>query len=156
MYCFGFCDIIGTNFAHLPVDMFADVVKSDEVSVLATQADWAWPLAVRDIFQPRGVNFLVADNTNDIVNVLRHRRIWTTIIDTDFRESGFWMLKLIRLECPYMPCLMLVSNPTEDVLDEAIRLDVFSVIDKPVDMRILKDQLNRLFVKKYDNFVFSQ
>lgn len=54
-----------------------------------------------------------------------------------------------------MPCLMLVSSPTEDLLDEAIRLDVFSVIDKPVDMRILKDQLNRLFVKKYANFIFS-
>ena len=136
--------------------MFADVVQSGEVNVLATQADWAWPLAVRDIFQPRGVNLLVAESTNDIVNVLRQRRIWTTIIDTDFQQRGFWTLKLIRMESPYMPCLMLVSNPTEDVLDEAIRLDVFSVLDKPVDMQILKDQLNRLFVKKYANNIFSQ
>jgi DNA-binding NtrC family response regulator len=135
--------------------MFAGALQSDEVSVLATQPNWAWPLAMRDIFQPRGINLLVADNTNDIVNVLRHRRIWTTIIDTDFRESGFWMLKLIRFESPYMPCLMLVSNPTGDVLDEALRLDVFSVLDKPVNMAILKDQLNRLFVKKYANNIFS-
>ncbi|MGD0077545.1 MAG: hypothetical protein ABSB91_02840 [Sedimentisphaerales bacterium] len=144
--------------------MFADVGQSGEVSVLATQANWAWPLAVRDIFQPRGVNLLVAESTNDIVNVLRQRRIWTTIIDTDFQQSregclaagGFWTLKMIRMESPYMPCLMLVSNPTGDVLDEALRLDVFSVLDKPVDMRILKDQLNRLFVKKYGNNIFSE
>ncbi|MGA2093698.1 MAG: hypothetical protein ABSH16_09870 [Sedimentisphaerales bacterium] len=136
--------------------MFADVGQSVEVSVLATQANWAWPLAVRDIFQPRGVNLLVADNTNDIVNVLRQRRIWTTIIDTDFQQAGFWTLKMIRMESPYMPCLMLVNNPTGDVLDEALRLDVFSVLDKPVDMRILKDQLNRLFVKKYGNNIFSE
>jgi DNA-binding NtrC family response regulator len=147
--------LTGTSFAYLLIAMISDTVQSGEVSVLTTKADWAWPLAVRDIFQPRGVNLLVADNTNDIVNVLRHRRIWTTIIDTDFRESGFWMLKLIRLESPYMPCLMLVSNPTGELLDEAIRLDVFSVIDKPVDMRILKDQLNRLFVKHYNNHIFS-
>ena len=136
--------------------MMADVGQSVEVSVLATQANWAWPLAVRDIFQPRGVNLLVADSTNDIVNVLRQRRIWTTIIDTDFQQGGFWTLKMIRMESPYMPCLMLVSNPTGDVLDEALRLDVFSVLDKPVDMRILKDQLNRLFVKKYGNNIFSE
>lgn len=147
--------LTGTNFALSLSAMIADAGQSGEVSVLATKADWAWPLAVRDIFKPRGVNLLVADNTNDIVNVLRHRRIWTTIIDTDLRESGFWMLKMIRLECPYMPCLMLVSNPTGGILDEAIRLDVFSVIDKPVDMAILKDQLNRLFVKKYSNNIFA-
>jgi DNA-binding NtrC family response regulator len=147
---------IGTSFAHLPIAMIADLGQSVEVSVLATQANWAWPLAVRDIFQPRGVNLLVADNTNDIVNVLRQRRIWTTIIDTDFQQAGFWTLKMIRMESPYMPCLMLVSNPTEDVLDEALRLDVFSVLDKPVDMQILKDQLNRLFVKKYGNNIFSE
>jgi DNA-binding NtrC family response regulator len=136
--------------------MMIDGGQSVEVNVLATKADWAWPMAVRDIFQPRGVNLLVADSTNDIVNVLRHRRIWTTIIDTDFKQGGLWTLKMIRMESPYMPCLMLVSNPTEDVLDEALRLDVFSVIDKPVDMRILKDQLNRLFVKKYRNSIFSE
>jgi DNA-binding NtrC family response regulator len=135
--------------------MISDIRQSGEVSVLATKADWAWPVAVRDIFQPRGVNLLVADSTNDIVNVLRHRRIWTTIIDTDFRQGGFWTLKLIRLESPYMPCLMLVSNPTEDLLEEALRLNVFSVLDKPVDMQILKDQLNRLFVKRYDSHIFS-
>ncbi len=36
----------------------------------------------------------------------------------------------------------------------ALGLDVFSVIDKPVDMGVLREQLNRLFIKKYnrDNF----
>ena len=40
------------------------------------------------------------------------------------------------------------------VLRAALGLDVFSVIDKPVNMGILREQLNRLFIKKYnrDNF----
>ncbi len=131
------------------------MLQSDEVNVLASQADWDWPLAVRDIFKPRGVNLLVADSTNDIVNVLRHRRVRTTIVDTDCEQAGLWTLKIIRLECPSMPCILLASGITEMMLEEALQLDAFSVIDKPVDMNILKDQLNRLFVKKYSSHIFS-
>ena len=142
---------------HIHITMVAEILQPDEVSLLTTQAGWAWPQALRDIFQPRGVNLLVAENANDIVNVLRHRRICTTIIDTDPGEptAGLWTLRIIRLENPLIPCILLASEVSEVVLDEALRLDVFSVIDKPVDMNILKDQLNRLFIKKYSSHIFS-
>jgi hypothetical protein len=35
--------------------MAYETAKFDEINVLASQADWAWPMALRDIFQPRGV-----------------------------------------------------------------------------------------------------
>ena len=38
---------------------------------------------------------------------------------------------------------------------KALALDVFSVINKPVDMSILLDQLNRLFTRRYNSAVFS-
>ena len=135
--------------------MMANPLQSDEINVLASRADWDWPGAMRDIFKPRGVNLLVVENTNDIVNVLQHRRIRTAIVDTDRRQGGLWTLKIIRAERPTLPCILLTSNTTRFTLDEALRLDVFSVIDKPVDMRILKDQMNRLFVKRYGSHIFS-
>jgi DNA-binding NtrC family response regulator len=147
--------------------MMANALQPDEINVLASRADWDWPGAVRNIFKPRGVNLLVVENTNDIVNVLQHRRIRTVIVDTDpprpihgrveagRRQGGLWTLKIIRAECPALPCILLTSDTTKFTLDEALRLDVFSVIDKPVDMRILKDQMNRLFVKMYGSHIFS-
>jgi DNA-binding NtrC family response regulator len=135
--------------------MVVDFQQFDEINVLASQADWDWPGAVNDIFRPRGVNLLVADSTNDIVNVLRHRRICTTIVDTDCERAGLWALKIIRMQQPSMPCILLASQASEMMLEEALKLDVFSVIVKPVDMNILKDQLNRLFVKKYSSHIFS-
>jgi DNA-binding NtrC family response regulator len=87
--------------------------------------------------------------------VLRHRRIRTTIVDTDLEQGGLWILKIIRTEQPLMPCILLTSEATEVMLEEALQLDVFSVIDKPVDMNILKDQLNRLFIKNYSSHIFS-
>jgi DNA-binding NtrC family response regulator len=136
-------------------DIRGQAISPQEINVLASQADWDWPGAVRDIFRPRGVNLLVADSTNDIVNVLRQRRIRTAIVDTDREQAGLWTLKIIRLECPSIPCILLASNAGRSILDEALRLDAFSVIDKPVDMRILRDLLNRLFVKRYGSHIFS-
>jgi PleD family two-component response regulator len=53
------------------------------------------------------------------------------------------------------PCLLLTSQASERVLGRALQLDVFSVIDKPVDMGVLRQQLNRLFLKKYNSDIFK-
>lgn len=137
--------------------MVADLRQFDELNVLAIRSDWDWPGALRDIFRPKGVNLLVAENTNDIVNVLRHRRICTAIIDTDpgKPEAGLWTLRIIRMEQPLMPCILLANEATEMVLEKALQLDAFSVMAKPVDMNILRELLNRLFVKRYGSHIFS-
>ena len=137
------------------IAMVADLRQFADINVLASQANWDWPGALRDIFQPRGVNLLVAESTNDIVNVLRHRQISMTIVDTDCEQADLWTLKIIRIEQPLMPCILLASRVTGAMLEKALQLDAFSVIHKPVDMNILKDQLNRLFVKRYGSHIFS-
>ena len=38
----------------------------------------------------------------------------------------------------------------------ALGLDVFGVIDKPVDMGVLLEVLNRLFMKKYKSDIFAE
>lgn len=136
--------------------MVPNISKFGEVNVLASVADWAWPEALRLIFKPRGVNLLMADNPSEFVNIIRRKRIHTTIVDTDSEESsGLTTIKIIRMDYPLLPCILLTSTAGKPLLDNALRLDVFSVIDKPVDMSILQKQLNRLFIKKYNSDIFQ-
>ena len=131
--------------------------KLEEVNVLASEADWAWPRALRDIFRPRGVNLLVAESASEFVNVIEQKRVHTTIIDMDSEKSnGLTTIRIIRMDYPLLPCLLLTSEAGEAMLIKALELDVFSVIDKPVDMGILRKQLDKLFIKKYNSDVFSQ
>ena len=131
--------------------------KLNEINVLASEANWAWPEALRNLFKPRGVNLLVAENTDEFVNIIEQRRIHTTIVDLDSEKSnGLTTVKIIRIEYPLLPCILLTSAACEAILSKALRLDVFSVIDKPVDMNILREQLNRLFVKKYNSDIFAE
>jgi len=127
-----------------------------EINVLASEASWPWPEALRDIFRPRAVNLLVAENAGDFVNIIQSRRIHTTIVDMDSEKStGLATIKLIRIHYPLLPCILLTSIAGESLLSNALKLDVFSVIAKPVDMEVLRRQLNKLFIKKYNSYIFQ-
>lgn len=128
----------------------------DEVNVLASELGWAWPVALRDIFEPRGINLLVAKSAGEFVNVIERKRIHTTIVDIDSKEAdGLTTIKIIRMDYPLIPCIVVTRRAEDAVLRVALELDVFSVIDKPVDMGVLLGQLNKLFVKKYSSDVFK-
>ena len=138
------------------MDMVSNLSQLEEVNVLASEASWAWPEAVRSIFRPRGVNLLVAENPSEFVHIIKSKRIHTTIVDMDSETSnGLATIKIIRMDYPLLPCILLTSRAGQSLLDMALRLDVFSVIDKPVDMAILQQQLHRLFIKKYSSSVFG-
>ncbi len=137
--------------------MVAQWSQLDEVNVLASAANWAWPEAVRNIFKPRGVNLLMAEKPNEFVSIIASMRIHTAIVDTDLeRPSGLATVKLIRIGYPSLPCIMLTSKVDAEVLVKALQLDVFGVIGKPVDMDILRELLNRLFLKRYHSNLFAR
>ena len=137
--------------------MVSNLSQLEEINVLASEANWAWPQALRYIFRPRGVNLMVAENAVEFVNIIGRKRIHTTIVDMDSEQSnGLATIKIIRMDYPLLPCILLSSAAGESLLGKALRLDVFSVIDKPVDMIVLREQLNRLFIKKYNSDVFAE
>jgi DNA-binding NtrC family response regulator len=136
--------------------MVSNLSKFEEINLLASGANWAWPEALRNILRPRGVNLLVAEEPSEFVHIIERKRIHTTIVDMDCeKSSGLATIKIIRMDYPLLPCILLTSAVNQDILGKALQLDVFGVIDKPVDMYILQQVLNRLFLKKYNSNIFA-
>ena len=136
--------------------MVANGPQLEEINVLASAANWAWPEALRSLFRPRGVNLMVAEDASDFVHIIGRTRIHTTIVDMDSeRSNGLATVKIIRMEYPLVPCILLTSRVDPGVLVKALQLDVFGVIDKPVRMEILHQLLNRIFLKKYNSRLFA-
>jgi len=98
----------------------------------------------------------VAESPSEFVNIIERKRIQAMIVDMDCEAGGLATIKIIRMSYPLQPCILLSSEVGEAVLRAALKLDVFSVIDKPVNMSILREQLNKLFIKKYNNGVFAE
>jgi DNA-binding NtrC family response regulator len=139
------------------VDMIEKLPESSEINVLVSDADWAWPEAVRTIFMPRGINALLATEANDVLDIIEQRRIHTAIVDMDSRRlSGLGTIKMIRAHYPLLPCILVARVTERELLSDALELDVFSVITKPVDMDVLLGQLNKLFIKRYNSNVFAR
>jgi len=128
----------------------------DSVKVLINGSDWAWPDAVRQIFKDRSVELLMVKRPDEALNVLQHRRIHTAIVDMDSHAfNGLSMIKLIRSSFPMLPCILLADGAEDKLLSAALELDVFSVLNKPVDITLLQSQLHRLFVKRYNSYLFN-
>ncbi|MHC5075815.1 MAG: response regulator [Planctomycetota bacterium] len=136
--------------------MVALHAQNVEYNVLASGANWAWPVALSELFKPRDVNLLVAEKTDDFVEIIRHRRVHTTIVDMDSESKALTTVKIIKMDYPFVPCILLSSKARQDFLSKALKLNVFSVIEKPVDMEILRQQLNRLFLKRYNSDIFRR
>lgn len=144
------------RYLQFCIDMVALRSQNVEYNVLASGADWAWPVALRELFKPRDINLLVAQKADDFVDVIRQRRVHTAIVDMGSESLALTTVKIIRMDYPFVPCILLSGDAGQDVLSKALKLDVFSVIEKPVDMEVLRKQLNRLFVKRYNSNIFQQ
>jgi DNA-binding NtrC family response regulator len=130
-------------------------MTTEHINVLINDADWAWPEAVRQIFNSRGVQLLLVKKAEQALNILQHRRVHTAIVDMDSEAGGLAIIKMIRSGFPLLPCILVAEMPAEKLLSTALELDVFSVINKPVDIELLQSQLHRLFVKKYNSNLFN-
>lgn len=124
--------------------------QPESFNVLISDANWAWPQAVAQIFQPRGFNALVANSAVDVVQIIARSRVHLAILDMVMGDlSGTQALKMIRQHDVLVPCILLARHPGEKVLAEALALNAYSVLDKPVDLELLASQVDRLFSKYY-------
>jgi DNA-binding NtrC family response regulator len=130
----------------------------DNIKVLINGPDWdcAWPQVVRQAFRNRSVELMLTRQADEALNVLQQRRIHTAIIDMDSKHlSGLGMIRVIRSSFPLLPCILVAEDVEKKLLSDALELDVFSVISKPVDMELLASQLNKLFIKRYNSSLFD-
>lgn len=52
--------------------------------------------------------------------------------------------------------MLLAQNPNDRLLAQALSLNVFSVLGKPVDLKLLASQIDRLFTKYYASNMFAE
>lgn len=125
--------------------------------MLVGHGDRAWSKAVEEMLAPRGIRSMVASSAGEAVDILAGSRVHMALVDIDSQVvNGLSIVRAVRGYEPMLPCIMASVRCERPVLSRALELDVFSVIAKPVDTLILQRQLNRLFIKKYNSYVFSE
>lgn len=131
-------------------------------------SDVHWISQLPRLLQPQGVMAYVAGTGREAVELAERTEIHAAVIDLgtpigDAADAadpvraapgGFWMLELMR-RLPSRPPVVMLRPPAfsrrqaDRILTEALRLGVFSVMNKPVDLEQLLAVFQRLIDRRY-------
>ncbi|MCD4830449.1 MAG: response regulator [Anaerohalosphaeraceae bacterium] len=126
------------------------------VNVLINNTSSDWLKTLKDILRTRSVELVPANRPCDALEIIESQPIHTAILDTDSRFSnGLSIIKVIRTKAPTLPCILLSSQSEQAMLTDALSLNVFSVVSRPIDPVVLQNQLHRIFVKRYNCEIFA-
>ena len=132
-------------------------------------ADVHWTRQLPRLLEPQGVVSYVAQTAREAIDMAERTEVHAAVIDlaTPLGDAecvqsfpvpgmagGLWLLELLR-RLPNRPPVVIVRGPAfsprhaDRLLTDALRLGVFSVVDKPVELEQLLTVFRRLMDKRY-------
>lgn len=114
------------------------------------------------MLEPLGVVAHMARSAREAMDVANTRRIHAAVIDLatplggigQSSDGGRWLIELVR-RLPHRPPVVIINSPSfsqrqlNRLLQEALELGAFSVMNRPVEIEHLLDVFRRLLDRQY-------
>jgi two-component system NtrC family response regulator len=131
------------------------MVQTDATSrftVLFPDERDGWSDSVGRLLEPQGVQTIVARSGRQALELIRTTPIHCAVLDVRMPQlGGLQVIKLMRELPAPPPAILLTQHQTGHLLREALGMQVFSVLLKPVDFNLLLDTLARVIRRFYEN-----
>jgi CheY-like chemotaxis protein len=113
--------------------------KEHNYSVVIADDDAPCREALRDIMQPAGYHTLLASSGEEALDIVRlEQRVDLVLLDMHMpRLTGLETSQLLHQLDAMLPTILVTADATEDLMREAIRAHVYSVIPKPVSKNVV-------------------
>jgi CheY-like chemotaxis protein len=108
---------------------------------------------VRQLLEPQGVQTLVARTGREALEMVRSQPVHVVVLDVQMPQlGGLQALRLMRevVKTP-PPAILLADRLSNNLLREALTMDVFSVMPKPVELNRLLDSIARVIKRHYES-----
>lgn len=123
-------------------------------TVLLPREQDAWDQTVSRLLEPQGVETLAVRTGREALDLIESRPIHAVVLDTQMPQlGGMQVIRLIReVRTQRAPAVILLTEYlTHQLLREALGMQVFSVLAKPVDVNVLLEVLARVLRRYYEN-----
>ncbi len=135
-----------------------------QFSVLLTEdrphAPEHWTRQLPRLLEPLGAHAHLAHTAREAVNITERMTIHAAVIDLgtphdDQPTGGMWLIELFN-RMPAAPPVIIIKPPAisqrqvDRILHEALRRDVFSVLNKPVNIEQVLAVFQRLLDRMHD------
>jgi DNA-binding NtrC family response regulator len=128
------------------------VQTSNRFTVLLANEQESWHHTVRHLLEPQGVQTVSARNGRDALDLIQSMPVHVAVLDAQMPQlGGLQVIKLMRESAAAPVPILLSSHLTNHLLQEALGMQVFSVLSKPVDFNLLLDSLARVLRRYHEN-----
>lgn len=128
------------------------VAPNRRFKVLLADESEGWHQTVSGLLHPQGVETLLARSGNEALEILKHEVIHVVVVDQSMPGlGGLQVIKRMQSQFDNIPPTILLANQlTHNLMHEALAMQVFSVLGKPVDFNLLLDSLARVVKRHYE------
>ena len=126
----------------------------NRLTVLLPHEPEGWPNHVQALLEPQGVHTLTARTGREALNLLESTTIHLAVLDANMPGlGGLQILKLVREHRAGAtpPSILLAQSLTNHLLHDALGMQVFSVLSKPVDLNLLLDTMARVLRRYHES-----
>jgi two-component system, response regulator PdtaR len=123
-------------------------------SVLITDDDRDYREALRELVEPEGYRTVLASSGEEALDILREEPIHLALFDMHMpRMTGVEAVEIVHQINAILPCILVTADASEDVMRQAFRVRVYSVLPKPVSKNILLYTMVRALMKVYGDLL---
>jgi DNA-binding NtrC family response regulator len=124
----------------------------NRLTVLLANEQESWHQTVRELLAPQGVQTVCAHNGREALRLIQTTPVHVAVLDAQMPQlGGMQIIRLMREKNAATVAILLSSHLTNHLLQEALGMQVFSVLSKPVDFNVLLDSLARVLRRYHEN-----
>lgn len=125
--------------------------STNRFTVLLADEQEDWHRTVRELLEPQGVETVSARTGRQALDLIQRSRIHVAVLDQQMPQlGGLQVVKLMRQLENAPPAILLTAQFNAHLMHEALNMQVFSVLTKPVDLNLLLDTLARVLKRHYE------
>jgi CheY-like chemotaxis protein len=126
---------------------------SNRLTVLLANEQEDWHHTVSRLLEPQGVQTVSAHTGREAFELLQSMPVvHAAVLDVQMPQlGGLQVIRLLRELQRATPAILLANHLTSHLLSEALGMQVFSVLSKPVDFNVLLDSLARVLRRYHEN-----
>jgi DNA-binding NtrC family response regulator len=126
--------------------------RTNRLTVLLANEQEGWHQTVRGLLEPQGVQTLSARSGREALDLIESRPVHVAVLDQAMPQlGGLQVVKLMRERKNAPPAILLAKQLTNHLLREALSMQVFTVLGKPVDFNVLLDALARVLRRYHES-----
>lgn len=122
------------------------------LTVLLPREQEGWHETLSRLLEPQGVQTVLARSGHEALGLIESTAIHVAVLDTQMPQlGGLQVIRLMRDMNRPVPAILLTQRLSTHLLREALGMQVFSVLSKPVDFNLLLDALARVLRRYHEN-----